>query len=277
MTDKVTLKDIQQAKGARKLTMRTAYDYPMARAVDNAGLDMILVGDSVANVVLGLETTKGMTMDEMIYHAKAVRRAVKRALLIGDMPYMAYQADPKDSVKNARRFVDEAGCDAVKLEWFDQAPDTARAIVHDGIPVMGHVGLTPQTIDKLGGFKVQGKDAEAARRLIGQAQEFEAAGCFSILLECVPDKVAGIVTKGARVPTIGIGAGPHCDGQVLVTHDMVGLFDRHIPKFVKPYLNALGLLELAFKRFKSDVEEGRFPDKDHSYSMSDDEARKLGS
>jgi 3-methyl-2-oxobutanoate hydroxymethyltransferase len=273
--NKITLTDIQQAKGKRKLVMLTAYDYPMAEAVDRAGLDMVLVGDSVANVVLGLDDTVDMKMDEMIYHARAVRRAVKRALLIADMPFEGYQKDPEACVVNARRFIEEAGCDAVKLEWFDRALDVVGMVVKAGIPVMGHVGLTPQTADKIGGFKVQGKNAEAARRVIDQALKLEAEGCFSVLLECVPDKVAGIVTAKLKIPTIGIGAGPDCDGQVLVTHDMVGMFDRRTPKFVKKYLNVLGLMELAFKRFKLDVAEGRFPDDDHSYLMDPKEAEKL--
>jgi 3-methyl-2-oxobutanoate hydroxymethyltransferase len=275
MLTKVSLSDLQQAKGKRKLTMLTAYDYPMAEAVDRAGLDIVLIGDSVANVVLGLDKTSDMTMDEMVYHAKAVRRAVRRAFLIGDMPFEGYQKDLDACVANARRFIDEAGCGAVKLEWFDQALDAARMIVEAGIPVMGHVGLTPQTTDKLGGFKVQGKDAGAARRIIDQAIKLEKQGCFSVLLECVPYKVAQVITAELKIPTIGIGAGPHCDGQVLVTHDMVGMFDRSSPKFVKKYLNVLGLMELAFKRFKSDVEEGRFPDKEHSYAMNPEESEKL--
>lgn len=268
----MTVTQVQAAKGRRKLTMLTAYDYPMALAVDRAGLDMVLIGDSVANVVLGLDSTKEMTMDQMVYHAGAVRRAVKEALVIGDMPYEAYQKDASQSVKNARRFVQEAGCDAVKLEWFDQAVAVSKEIVHAGIPVMGHVGLTPQTAKD---FKVQGKDAPAARMIVASALALESAGCFCVLLECVPDRLAALITKRLRVPTIGIGAGPACDGQVLVTHDLLGLFDRRTPRFVKQYEALLDCMVNAFRRFKGDVEEGRFPDKDHSYGMSDEEARKL--
>ena len=275
MSIKITFDDIRQAKGRRKLSMLTAYDFPLASAVDKAGIDIILVGDSVANVVLGLESTKEMTMDQMIYHAKAVRRAVKRALLLGDMPFEAYQKDIKASVKNAERFVKEAGCDGVKLEWFDQALESARMIIQAGIPVMGHIGLTPQTADKLGGFKAQGKDAQAAKNLIDQAKRLEDAGCFSILLECIPDKVSEIITKKVKVPTIGIGAGPFCDGQVLVTHDMLGLFERYTPKFIKKYVNLSDMMLKAFQEYKKDVEEGRFPLKEHSFSINPEELGKI--
>lgn len=271
----MTAREISQLKGKRKITMLTAYDFPMACAEDRAGMDIILVGDSLANVVLGLESTKEIGMKEMLHHAKAVCRAVKQALVVGDMPFSAYQKDIKDAVKNAKKFVDDAGCQAIKLEWFDKAIACARMIVKAGIPVMGHIGLTPQTADKLGGFKVQGKDADAARKLIAQAKELESVGCFSILLECVPDKVAELITAEVKIPTIGIGAGPFCDGQVLVTHDMVGLFDRYTPKFVKKYVNLSELMVKAFKEYAADVQEGRFPAKEHSFSINPDELKKL--
>lgn len=267
--------DIKQLKGKRKFTMLTAYDYPLASAVDKAGIDIILVGDSVANVVLGLTDTKEMTMEQMLYHAKAVRRAVKNALLVGDMPYEAYQKDVGDSVKNAQRFVKEAGCEAVKLEWFENALEAAKMIIKVGIPVMGHIGLTPQTADKLGGFKVQGKDADAAKRLIEQAKQLEAVGCFSILLECIPDKVSEMITKKVKVPTIGIGAGPYCDGQVLVTHDMLGLFERYTPKFIKKYVNLTDVMVKAFQEYRNDVNEGKFPLKEHSFSINPEELKKI--
>jgi 3-methyl-2-oxobutanoate hydroxymethyltransferase len=243
--------------------------------MDRVGLDIVLVGDSLANVVLGLDSTKDVTTDQMIYHVQAVRRAVTRAMIVGDMPFEAYQKDPGQAVANARRFMEEGGCDAVKIEWFDEAQRVVADVIGAGIPVMGHIGLTPQTADKLGGFKVQGKDAQAAGPLVQQALALEKTGCFSVLMECVPDRVAGLITKKLKVPTIGIGAGPDCDGQVLVTHDMIGYFDRPSPKFVKKYLQVSGLMELAFKRFKADVEEGRFPDKDHSYHIKDEEFKKL--
>jgi len=271
----MTIAEMQAAKGKRKLTMLTAYDYPTALAVDRAGVDMVLVGDSVANVVLGLESTREMTMDQMVYHAKAVRRAVKQALVIGDMPYEAVQKDVAASVKNARRFVDEGGCEAVKLEWFEQAVAVSKEIIRAVVPVMGHVGLTPQTADQQGGFKVQGKNAEAAKKILAAALALESAGCFCVLMECVPDRLAALITQKLGVPTIGIGAGPSCDGQVLVTHDLLGLFDRRLPKFVKKYETLLSRMEEAFGRFREDVDKGRFPDKDHSYSMSEEELRRL--
>lgn len=272
---KITIKDILALKGKRKITMLTAYDYPLASLVDKAGIDIILVGDSLANVVLGLDSTTKVGMPEMLHHAKAVRRAVKNALLVGDMPFDSYQLNPAESVKNARRFIDEAGCDAVKLEWFDKCLQVTKEIVDAGIPVMGHIGLTPQTADKLGGFKVQGKDAEAAQRLIQQATELEKLGCFSIVLECVPDRIAELITKKLKVTTIGIGAGVNCDGQVLVIHDMLGLFERYTPKFVKRYINLSPLIAKALQDYKNEVIEGKFPSKEYSFIIKDEELKKL--
>jgi 3-methyl-2-oxobutanoate hydroxymethyltransferase len=274
---KMTITDIRALKGQRRFTLLTAYDYPFAQALDRSGIDIILVGDSVANVVLGLESTKEVGMQEMIHHAKAVGRAVKQALLVGDMPYEAYQKDIKAAVKNAKRFIDEAKCDAVKLEWFDQAIQATTLVIKAGIPVMGHIGLTPQTADELGGFKVQGKDALAAKNLILQAKLLEEAGVFSLLLECIPDRLAEIITKKVKIPTIGIGAGPYCDGQALVTYDMIGLFDRFTPKFVKKYANLSDEAVKAFQEFQRDVLEGRFPSKEHSFSIREDELKKLAS
>lgn len=272
---KVTIKDVLSLKGKRKITMLTAYDYPLASLVDKAAIDMILVGDSLANVVLGLDSTTKVGMTEMIHHAKAVTRAVKHALVIGDMPYDSYQVNPEDSVKNAQRFIDEAKCDAVKLEWFDRCLEVTEKIIKAGIPVMGHIGLTPQTADKLGGFKVQGKDAETAKRLIEQAGELEKLGCFSIVLECVPDKIAGMITARLKIPTIGIGAGINCDGQVLVIHDLLGLFERFKPKFVKQYINLTPQIQNALEEFKKEVIEGKFPTKEHSFIIKEEELKKL--
>jgi len=276
MDDKIKVKDIVSLKGKRKITMLTAYDYPLALLIDKAGVDMILVGDSVANVVLGLESTTQVGMNEMLHHAKAVSRAVKHALVIGDMPYEAYQLDIKNSVKNAKRFIEEANCDAVKLEWFDRCLEVTEAIIKEGIPVMGHIGLTPQTADKLGGFKVQGKDAETAKRLIEQAEALEKLGCFSIVLECVPDKIAKMITEKLKVPTIGIGAGIFCDGQVLVTHDLLGLFERFKPKFVKRYINLSELILKAIQEYKAEVIEEKFPTQEHSFTIKEEELKKLG-
>lgn len=255
--------------------MLTAYDYPIASLVDRAGIDMVLVGDSLANVVLGLDSTTKVGMPEMLHHAKAVTRAVKQALVIGDMPYDSYQVNGQDSVKNAQRFINEAGCGAVKLEWFDQCLPVTKQIIDAGISVMGHIGLTPQTADKLGGFKVQGKDAEAAAKLIEQAKALQDAGCFAIVLECVPDKIAEIITKDLKILTIGIGAGVACDGQVLVINDMLGLFERYTPKFVKKYIDLSPLILKAIQEYRAEVIEQKFPDAAHSFTIKEEELKKL--
>ena len=273
--EKITVKDILSAKGLRKLTMLTAYDYPTAALVDKAGIDMILVGDSLANVVLGLDSTTKVGMFEMLHHCKAVTRAVKRALVVGDMPYDSYQVNIEESVKNASRFMEEAKCDCVKLEWFDKCLQVTENIIKGGIPVMGHIGLTPQTADKIGGFKVQGKDAEAARRLIEQAVALEALGCFAIVLECVPDRIAELVTGKLKIPTIGIGAGIHCDGQVLVLHDMLGLFERYTPKFVKKYADISASITQAVENYRNEVVEGKFPGPEYSFTIKEEELKKL--
>lgn len=276
MSNRKTIQHIQDKKrNGQKITMLTAYDYPLASLVDAAGVDMILVGDSLANVVLGLDSTTEIGMAEMIHHAKAANRAVKQALLIGDMPFESYQLDSDKAVDNAKRFVQEAGCNAVKLEWFDQCLEVAEKIVGAGIPVMGHVGLTPQTAQQLGGFKVQGKDAQSARKIIKHAKELEEKGCFSIVLECIPVPIAEMITKQLSIPTIGIGAGQYCDGQVLVTHDILGLFDRFKPKFVKQYADLSASILESVRQFRREVEEGKFPDLLHSYSMSEQERVNL--
>jgi len=276
MEEKITVKDILELKGRRKITMLTAYDYPLASLVDKAGIDMILVGDSLANVVLGLDSTTKVGMAEMLHHAKAVTRAVKSALVVGDMPYESYQVNPEESVKNALRFIKEAGCDAVKLEWFDKCLEVTKKIIDEaGIPVMGHIGLTPQTADKLGGFKVQGKDADAAKRIIEQAQALEKLGCFAIVLECVPDKIALLITGKLKIPTIGIGAGPSCDGQVLVIHDLLGLFERYTPKFVKKYANLSPIISKAIEEYKEEVIQGKFPGPEHIFTIKKEELDKL--
>jgi len=257
--------------------MLTAYDYPLASLADRAGIDIILVGDSLANVVLGLESTTQVGMPEMLHHAKAVSRAVTHALVVGDMPYDSYQVNSAVCVENAKRFINEAGCGAVKLEWFDRCLEVTQAIVESGIPVMGHIGLTPQTAEKIGGFKVQGKDAETARRLIDEALSLQEEGCFALVLECVPDKISEIITARLKIPIIGIGAGPYCDGQVLVIHDLLGLFDRYRPKFVRQYLNLGPLIQGALQEYARDVREGRFPAKEHSFGIKEEELKKLTS
>lgn len=273
---RLTVPDIQKKKReGKKITMLTAYDYPSARLIDEAGMDMILVGDSLAMTVLGYESTVPITMDEMIHHSKAVKRGVKYALLVGDMPFMSFNVNKEETIRNAGRFIKDGGCDAVKLEGGFEVLEVTRALVDAGIPVLGHIGLTPQTAVMLGGFKVQGKDAQTAQRLIDSSLALEEAGCFAIVLECVPDKLAKLITENLNIPTIGIGAGPYCDGQVLVTNDMIGLFERFVPKFVKRYKNLWPELLEAFKKYKEEVEKGIFPTEEFSYTMGDEEIAKL--
>lgn len=273
---KFTIPDIVKKKQeGKKITMLTAYDYPSARLIDEAGLDMILVGDSLAMTVLGYESTIPVTMDEMIHHSKAVKRGVKYALLVGDMPFMSFNVSEEEAIRNAGRFIKEGGCDAVKLEGGFEVLDVTRALCLAGIPVLGHIGLTPQTAGMLGGFKVQGKDAETAQKLMDSSTALEEAGCFAVVLECVPDKLAKLITENLRIPTIGIGAGSYCDGQVLVTNDMVGLFERFMPKFVKRYKNLWPELLDAFKKYKEEVEKGTFPTAEFSFTMNGEELAKL--
>lgn len=272
---KMTIEHLLTLKGKRKLTMLTAYDYPTASIVDKAGIDMILVGDSLANVVLGLDSTTKVGMPEMLHHSKAVTRAVKNALVVGDMPYDSYQLNCEESVKNAKRFIEEAGCGCVKLEWFDRCLEVTENIIKAGIPVMGHIGLTPQTADKIGGFKVQGKDAEAAKLLIEQALSLEKLGCFAVVLECVPDRIAELITKKLKIPTIGIGAGVHCDGQVLVIHDMLGLFERYTPKFVKKYADISSAIFKAVEKYRDEVVSEKFPGPEYSFTIKEEELKKL--
>ena len=273
---KTMITDLQNKKvEGRKITMLTAYDYPMARLVDDAGIDMILVGDSLGMVVLGYDSTVPVTMDEMIHHSKAVRRGTKYAFLVGDMPFMSYQVSREEAIRNAGRFMKEAGCDAVKLEGGDEVIDVTIAIVNAGIPVLGHLGLTPQTISKLGGFKIQGRTAEAAKSLIDQALKLERAGCFGVVLECVPDMVAKMVAERLKIPVIGIGAGKYCDGQVLVVNDMVGLFDRFVPKFVKQYVKLSHSILEGLKKYKDEVEKGTFPSHEHVFTIKEEELKRI--
>jgi len=265
----------QKKERGEPITMLTAYDYPTALAEDQAGVDSILVGDSLGMVVLGYQNTLPVTMDDMLHHSKAVARGAKFALLIGDMPFMSYQVSTEEAVRNAGRFLQEAGMDAVKLEGGRERVEAIRAIVGAGIPVMGHLGLTPQSVNQLGGFKPQGKTAFAAKRLVEDALLLEEAGCFSIVLESVPAKLAELISKKISIPTIGIGAGVGCDGQVLVTHDLLGLFDRFTPKFVKKYANFHGEMQRAFSDYIEDVEMKRFPAAEHSVEMDDKEWQAL--
>ena len=273
---KVTPVDVQaMKKQGKKITMLTAYDYPMALLEDRAGIDIILVGDSLAMTVLGYENTLPVTMDEMIHHTKAVVRGAKHPLILGDMPFMSYNTSEREAILNAGRFMKEGGADAIKLEGGATVKEIVRAIVKAGIPVMGHIGLTPQTISMLGGFKVQGKDAQAAQRIIDDALSLEEAGAFSVLLEAVPAPIAKMVTERLTVPTIGIGAGVHCDGQVLVVHDMVGLFDRFTPKFAKKYINLSELILKALESYREEVLKGEFPTDQHSFHIDEKELSKI--
>ncbi len=253
------------------ITMLTAYDYPTALAIDRTGIDSILVGDSLGMVVLGYENTLPVTMEDMLHHCRAVSRGAQFALLIGDMPFMSYQADISDAVRNAGRFLQEAGMDAVKLEGGRQRIEAVRAIVEAGIPVLGHIGLTPQSVHQFGGFRAQGRTAAAAKRLLEDALLLEDAGCFGIVLESVPAPLAELLSQQLAIPTIGIGAGAGCDGQVLVTHDMLGLFDRFTPRFVKKYTDFYSQMVEAFQAYKSDVETRAFPAKEHTFSIPEEE------
>ena len=273
---KITPVDVQAMKReGKRIAMLTAYDYPTALLEDRAGIEIILVGDSLGMTVLGYENTVPVTMEEMIHHTKAVSRGAKVALIIGDMPFMSFNASEREAILNAGRFMKEGGADAVKLEGGASVKETVRAIVKAGIPVMGHIGLTPQTISMLGGFKVQGKDARAAQKIIDDALSLEDAGAFSVLLEAVPAPIAKRVTERLNVPTIGIGAGVHCDGQVLVVHDMLGLFDRFTPKFAKRYVNLSELMLKAFDSYREEVLKGSFPTDQHSFHMDEKELSKV--
>jgi 3-methyl-2-oxobutanoate hydroxymethyltransferase len=273
---KVTTRLVQAMKARHEpISMLTAYDYPTALVMDQVGMDIILVGDSLGMVMLGYESTLPVTMDEMIHHSKAVARGVKYALLVGDMPFLSYQVSTSEAVRNAGRFLQEAGMNAVKLEGGAERAKTIRALVSTGIPVMGHLGLTPQSVNQFGGFRPQGRDAEAAFKLLENAQELQEAGCFSLVLESIPGRLAELVSQRLDIPTIGIGAGVGCDGQVLVTHDLLGIFERFTPKFVKHYANLSGEMRRAFSEYKAEVKAREFPGPEHTVEISDEEWKHL--
>ena len=273
---KLTIPDIVAMKrSGKRITMMTAYDAAFARLVEAAGIDVILVGDSLGMVVLGHPNTVPVTMDDMVRHAAAVSRGASRPLLVGDMPFGSYQTGPTDALRNAARFLKEAGMDAVKLEGGSETVPIVRALVENGIAVMAHVGLTPQRVAQFGGFKTQAKSARAARRLIDDAVALEDAGAFSIVLESIPAPVAAMVTERLTIPTIGIGAGVECDGQVLVLHDVLGLYGDFKPKFAKRYAEIGSAVVDALRAFDEDVREGRFPDAEHSFTMKDSEHAAL--
>lgn len=273
---KVTIPCIQAMKAQHEvISMLTAYDYPTALVMDQVGLDIILVGDSLGMVVLGYESTLPVTMDEMIHHCKAVARGAKYAFLVGDMPFLSYQISTAEAVRNAGRFLQEGGMNAVKLEGGRERVETIRAIVNAGIPVMGHLGLTPQSVHQLGGYRPQGRDAEAAYQLLENTLILQEAGCFSLVLESIPGRLARLVSERLNIPTLGIGAGAGCDGQVLVTYDLLGIFERFTPRFVKRYANLAGEMREAFRLFRSEVKEKKFPGEEHTVEMDDQEWQRL--
>ena len=269
---KTTILTLQQKKkSGDPITMLTAYDYSGASLVDTADIDIILVGDSAGMVMMGRESTVSVTMEEMLHHCRAVARGSQYAFLVGDMPFMSYEVSVAEAIHNAGRFLKEAEMEAVKLEGGREMTPVIEAIVGAGVPVMGHIGLTPQSVSKLGGYRVQGKTAESAKRLLADALALEAAGCFSIVLEAIPAPVAQAISERLTIPTIGIGAGAGCDGQVLVYHDLLGIFDRFTPRFVKQYANLRQTIVEAFTAYREDVAAGRFPAEEHTYAMDDDE------
>lgn len=261
---------ISAKKSGVKLTMLTAYDYSMAKIIDESGVNGILVGDSLGMVCLGYKDTLSVTMDDMLHHTKAVVRGTKNALVVGDMPFMSYQASLYDAVKNAGRFLQEAGAAAVKLEGGAVVCPQIKAIVAAQIPVMGHIGLTPQSVNMFGGFKVQGNNSLDAKKLIEDAKKIEAAGAFAIVLECIPAKLAELISNAVTIPTIGIGAGGGCDGQILVYQDMLNMFEDFKPKFVKSFANVGDLMRSGFKSYIKEVNEGTFPAKEHCFKIDDE-------
>ena len=276
MAQKFTVKSFQEAKdNNRKISMLTAYDYSMAKMVDAAGIDSVLVGDSLGMVFQGNESTLPVTLDEMIYHTKAVVRGVKNALVVADMPFLSYHVSKEEAVRNAGRMIKEGGAEAVKMEGGTLFSETIKAVVDAQIPVMGHIGLTPQSVNAFGGFKVQGKDEQSAKRIWEDAKLLEEAGVFAITLECIPDKLAQLITKSLRIPTIGIGAGKSCDGQVLVINDMLGMFSDFVPRFVKQYAKLNTEITAAVQDYITEVREGDFPAGEHTFDMDADILEKL--
>lgn len=265
----------QSKQQGRKISMLTAYDYSTAKIMDEAGINAILVGDSLGNVVLGYEDTLSVTMEDMIHHGAAVARGAKNAMVVVDMPFMSYQTSVYDAVVNAGRLMKEGRASAVKLEGGKEVCPQVKAVTEAGIPVMGHLGLTPQSINALGGHRVQGKTQQAAQKLLDDARALQEAGAFAVVLECVPEKLADKVTKELEIPTIGIGAGSGCDGQVLVYQDMLGMFSDFTPKFVKKFANVGQVMKEAFKSYIDEMQQGSFPSQEHCYSIDDDIIEKL--
>lgn len=273
---KKTVSTLQQAKeNGQKITMLTAYDYSTAKLMDEAGIDMILIGDSLGNVILGYEDTISVTMEDMIHHGAAVSRGVKETMVVVDMPFMSYQISVEEAVTNAGRLMKEGRANAVKLEGGKSVCPQIKAITQAGIPVVAHLGLTPQSINALGGYKVQGKSEDAAKKLLEDALAVQEAGAFALVLECVPTKLASLITKKLTIPTIGIGAGNECDGQVLVYQDMLGMFSDYVPKFVKQFAQVGEIMKKAFSDYKEEVASGAFPAEKNSYKIDDEVIDKL--
>jgi 3-methyl-2-oxobutanoate hydroxymethyltransferase len=273
---KITIPKLHELKAkGEPASWLTVYDYPTALLMDRAGVEMMLIGDSLGMTMLGYATTLPVTMDQMITFTAAVCRAVKYAFVIGDMPYMSYQISKEEAIRNAGRFMSECGTDAVKLEGGERVAPIIEAINNAGIPVMGHIGLTPQSYTQLGGFKAQGRDIEAARKLIADAEALAGAGAFALLVECVPAPVAKIIHERVKIPVYGIGSGPHVDGQLMIVHDALGLFERFTPKFVKRYANLSPILLEAFTQYRTEVKKKAFPQPEHFYAMAEGELEKL--
>ncbi|WP_407672851.1 3-methyl-2-oxobutanoate hydroxymethyltransferase [Pectinatus frisingensis] len=274
--DKFTTQSFFDAKQTgKKITMLTAYDYSMAQIVDDSGIDSILVGDSLGMVMQGNKSTLKVTMEDMVYHSRCVSRGVHRALIVADLPFLSYQVNSEDAIRNAGRLIQEGSADAVKLEGGQRMVQTVQAVVNAQIPVMGHIGLTPQSINIMGGFKVQGKETAAAQKLIDDAMALEQAGVFSIVLEAVPEKLAQIITERVKVPTIGIGAGRYCDGQILVVNDVLGMYSDFTPKFVKKYADLKTSITKALNNYATEVQNGQFPEKKHTFKIDETVLEKL--
>jgi len=275
-TKKVTVSSFIEAKKSKeKISMLTAYDYSTAKVLDESGVDSLLVGDSLGMVMLGYENTLQVTVDDIIHHCRAVARGAKRAMVIGDMPFLSYHINIEDTIRNAGRIITEGYAHAVKLEGGREVVDKVRAIINAQIPVVGHLGLTPQSVNMFGGFKVQGKTEEQAKKIIEDALMLQEAGVFAIVLECVPEKLASIITEKLEIPTVGIGAGKYCDGQVLVTQDMLGMYTDFTPKFVKKYANLRGEIQSASKQYIDEMKSGAFPGSEHVFSIEEDVLKKL--
>ncbi len=265
---------LMKEKG-QKIVMLTAYDAPTAKILSECGVDIILVGDSVGNSLLGYESTIPVTLEDVIHHCAAVKRGGPKSLIVGDMPFMSYKVSIEQALENCGRMLQQGGAEAVKIEGAGRVLPTVEAIVDAGIPVMGHIGLTPQSIFELGGYRVQGRTADKAELLVEQAKDLESAGAFSLVIELVPSETARLITEAVTIPTIGIGAGPHCDGQVLVLWDMLGLFEEFKPKFVKKYADIRSVIVKAVQEYSDDVRKGSFPDSNHSFEMSEEESGRL--